>query len=105
MSHAAPIHWRRRSRFRGWSQLRLVYGVPDPFASLEAWHCFTHRDLAHRARAELLVERGRLRGVIALSDRVHPWHEERLARVEAALRDLERPAPRRAWARPGPRRG
>jgi hypothetical protein len=68
------------------SRLRLAYRVPDPLDTLEQWAIYHHHDLRHLSRAELEGERAQLRALLLLGAAVHPWHLERLRRVEEALR-------------------
>lgn len=68
-----------------YSRLRVAYPVPDPCDTLESWVVFTHRDLAGLTYAQLQGERAQLRALLLLG-RVHPWHRERLRRIEEVLR-------------------
>jgi hypothetical protein len=72
---------------RHFSRVRIVYRVPDPLDTLEAWARYGHRDLVQMSRAELEAERAQLTVLLLMSDRPSWWHKRRLQRVQEALRD------------------
>jgi hypothetical protein len=67
---------------RRFTRLRLIYRVPDPFDTLDAYRRFHHLDLEFRSRREIWEERETLRIIVALGDPAHPWHRDRLRRLD-----------------------
>jgi hypothetical protein len=65
--------------------LEHIYPLPRALDTLEEHERFYHRDLSHRARAELARERERLRIRLLLEDDPDPWLLQRMKKLTELL--------------------
>lgn len=76
-----PANWSRQL------DLDVIYSIPDPFDTMEAWERFTHRDLKGLSRSALVAELARLRHRLLLDQKPVPWVVERFRVLRATLRE------------------